>query len=144
MYINSNWCGSRPMITKFFDNGKDLRPLSAFFKRLAVGPQARQELLPSHLQKLFCLVVLSPISWSTHAQILQFLDLGAKSRQASSSMSTVVCFPTLCSRTPLSIQFMSCCSDLGPDCTRSFAAWDLVFSSAGKHIKYLPSSHSLL
>ena len=34
---------------------------------------------------------------------------------------------------------MSYCSDLGPDCTRSFTARAFAFARAGKHIKHLRS-----
>ena len=39
-------------------------------------------------------------------------------------LSTCVCFSTVCTRTLLSVQFNPHCSDLRPDYTRSFTAWD--------------------
>ena len=47
---------------------------------------------------------------------------------APTDLSTCVCFSTLCARTPLPVQCISCGSDLGPDCTRSFTTWDLALT----------------
>ena len=71
-----------------------------------------------------------------HAEILQFLDLGAKSRQASSSMSTVVCLPTLCAHTsfnPVHVMLQRS----GPRLHPQFRSVGPCFASAGKrtHVK---------
>ena len=49
-------------------------------------------------------------------------------RSGTTRGATCVCFSTLCARTPQPLKCISCGSDLGPDCTRSFTPWDFALT----------------
>ena len=72
------------------------------------------------------------------------VQLTLRGRLFPLKVSRCVCFRVSVRAQFYLSQVISFCSDLGPDCTRSFAAWTLHFLCAGKHIctSTIPS-HSL-